>query len=278
MSGDAFLQGLEHLAGSKVPTYYSTGAKARAEKLSNLAEDCVHFIDEFFESKIQNRLLVLSERDWKSRIEYPYGLIAGKNNYLWYPIAEKNNPVYMELMPYYDNSPEPLKRALEELLGDSGDPYLTALLNWWEVTMVHEYMHNYAREDRIFFGLRWFEEFFADYFTCAYLNRHKNTMMRELRLFELLSRIMYEGGRSIVKYTSLSDLEKFYVGVGAANYCWYHGLLNIGAIDLYDVYGEDFIRHVIEAYKPSNEGLVQRLEATHRGLGAWFREWLAETP
>jgi hypothetical protein len=66
MSGDDFLQGLDHLEGSKVPTYYSTEAKARAEKLSRLAEDCVHFIDEFFESKVQNRPLVLIERDWMS--------------------------------------------------------------------------------------------------------------------------------------------------------------------------------------------------------------------
>ena len=221
---------------------------------------------------------MLSERDWKSRIEYPYGLIAGRNNYLWYPIAEKNNPVYIELMPYYDNSLEQLKRALKELVGDVGDPYLTALLYWWEVIMVHEYMHNYAREDRIFFGLRWFEEFFADYFTYAYLNRHKNTMMLEMKLFELLSMIMYEGGRSLVRYTSLSDFEKFYIGVGAANYCWYHGLFNLGAIELYHAYGEDFIRYVIEAYKPSNDGLVKRLEAAHRGLGVWFRDWLQENP
>jgi hypothetical protein len=124
--------------------------------------------------------------------------------------------------------------------------------------------------------LRWFEEFFADYFTYAFMKRHEDDMWLDLKQFELLSRIMYEGGRSIVRHTSLSDFEEFYVGVGAANYCWYHGLFNLGAMELYSDYGEDFMRYVIKALKPSNDGLVQRLEATHRGLGEWFSDWIGK--
>ena len=28
----------------------------------------------------------------------------------------------------------------------------------------------------------------------------------------------------------------------------------------------------------ANEGLVQRLEATHKGLGTWFKDWLKKNP
>lgn len=59
-SEDALLSRLEHLEGSKIPTYYSPGARVRAEKLSGIAENSISFIREFFESNVQNRLLVLN--------------------------------------------------------------------------------------------------------------------------------------------------------------------------------------------------------------------------
>ena len=49
-------------------------------------------------------------------------------------------------------------------------------------------------------------------------------------------------------------------------------------MELYRVYGEDFMPHVIEEYKPSNEYLVQRLELTHMGLETRFEDWLERNP
>jgi hypothetical protein len=83
------------------PTYYSSGACERALELAEIAKNSVHYLDEFFENKVQNRLLMLSEEDWTKRIEYPYGFIAGKNNYVWYPLVKEDNPVFIEMIPYY---------------------------------------------------------------------------------------------------------------------------------------------------------------------------------
>lgn len=50
------------------PTYYSPGAKERALELADIAKNSVHYLDEFFRNKVQNRLLVLSEEDLIKRI------------------------------------------------------------------------------------------------------------------------------------------------------------------------------------------------------------------
>ena len=277
-----FLKGLEHLNEIEFPTYYSPGAKERALELAEIATNCVHYIDEFYENKVQNRLLVLNEENWTKRIEYPYGLIAGRKNYLWYPTVKNDNPVFQEMVPYYENSPDGLRQELHKLLKSRDSPYLFALLRWWEVLMVHEYTHNYNRENGVDIKLNWFDELFCDYFTYAYLKRYEKTNPVDLGLFELVSKIMYFGGRDIVKHRSIEDFEELYIRVGAANYCWYHGWFNVGVMSLFEVYGEGFIEKVIALYQSesgfdsSSEELVMRLNTELDGFQNWYDDWVKQ--
>ena len=57
-----FLKGLEHLNEIEFPTYYSPGAKERALELAEIASNCVHYLDEFYQNKVQNRLLVSTKK------------------------------------------------------------------------------------------------------------------------------------------------------------------------------------------------------------------------
>jgi len=145
--GEGVLSGLKLLEGYRVPTYYSQGAKNRAKELSKIAENSIHFIREFFESDVQNTLLVLDEEDWNRRIKVPYGLIVGRDNILWYPTVEEDNPVYGNMVSYYESCPNTLKQELDSVLTGSDSPFLTACLVWWDSLMVHEYMHNFASGD-----------------------------------------------------------------------------------------------------------------------------------
>jgi len=283
MSSDVdFLKGLEHLNEIEFPTYYSPGAKERALELAEIATNCVHYLDEFYQNKVQNRLLVLNEEDWTKRIEFPYGLIAGRKNYLWYPTVKNDNPVFKELVPYYENSQDGLRQELDKLLNSRSSPYLFALLRWWEVLMVHEYTHNYNRENGVGIKLKWFDELFCDFFTYAYLKRYEKTNPVDLGLFELVSRIMYFGGYDVVKHRSIEDFERLYIRVGAANYCWYHGWFNVGVMSLFEMYGEGFIGMVIGLYQSENgfdsssEELVARLEKELDGFQDWYVDWVKQ--
>ena len=148
--------------------------------------------------------------------------------------------------------------------------------------MVHEYTHNYNRENGVDIKLKWFDELFCDYFTYAYLKRYEKTNPVDLGLFELVSKIMYFGGYDVVKHRSIEDFEKLYIRVGAANYCWYHGWFNIGAMNLFTMYGDDFIKQVIGLYQSdsgfdsSNEHLVSRLDLELVGFQDWFNEWIKQ--
>jgi hypothetical protein len=282
ISGVEILDGLKQLAEAKLPTYYSPEAKQRATELAEIAGNCVHYLDGFYENKVQNRLLVLNEEDWTKRHRFPYGLIAGIQNYLWYPTARIDNPVFKDMEPYYENCPGNLHHKLCQLLEYQDSPYLYALLRWWEVLMVHEYTHNYNRENGVAIKLKWFNELFCDYFTYAYLKRYAEISPLDVPLFELLSEIMYVGGMEVVKYRSLEDFEELYTNVGAANYCWYHGWFNVGVMDLYRMYGENLIEKVISLYQSesgfdsSSERLVARLDREMDGYQNWYDEWMQQ--
>ncbi|MHA2211295.1 MAG: hypothetical protein ACXABV_19240, partial [Candidatus Thorarchaeota archaeon] len=163
MERDRVLEGLEFLDGADFPTYYSRGAKTRAERLSTIAAHSVDFLREFFTAQIHTKLLVLTEEDMAQRLEIPYGLIWGENNIVWYPACEEDNPVYHAMMPYYENSPSSLKKTLAELLPDTETPFLTACLIWWDTYVAHASFHNYSLADGVRIKLRWFDELFGDY-------------------------------------------------------------------------------------------------------------------
>ena len=276
------LEGLLYLEEIDFPTYYSPGAYERALELAEIAKNSVHYLDEFFENKVQNRLLVLSEEDWTKRIEYPYGFIAGRNNYLWYPAVKEDNPVFIEMVPYYENSPEDLRQEHSKLLSNCDSPFLYTLLRWWEVLMVHEFAHNYNRENGVTIKLNWFDELFCDYFTYAFLKRYEKENPFDVHLYELTSKIMFFGGIEIVEHKSIEDFEALYWRVGSANYCWYHGWFNKGVMDLYRMFGESLIKNVISSYQSepgfdsSSERLVARLDKEMDGFQDWYDEWVQQ--
>jgi hypothetical protein len=268
-----YITGLEQLRGSKFTTYHSPGAKTRAEQLARIAENSEHYLKEHFQSRIQHTLLVTDERDW-SRINpgIPYGLISGIDNYVIYPKAEIDNPVYGELKPLYDNGPENLKQELETLFGDREDPFTAACQVWWDNLVVHEFTHNYLRADNVVFGLKWFEELLCNYTTYAFLNGRVGSQA-DVRVIDLLCKILYDGGSKLVKYSSLGDFERHYVGVGAANFCWYHGKMFVGVRELFDMFGEDFIGEAIDCFRVSDESLVSRFNESCGGFNEWYLSW-----
>ena len=279
MKRDKVLEGLVFLDGAEFPTYYSRGAKTRAERLSTIAAHSVDFIQEFFTAEIQTELLVLNEEDMTPRNKIPYGLISGLKNFVWYPICEEDNPIYQAMMPYYENSPFSLRQILAELLPDSEVPFLTACVIWWDTCLAHELFHNYSRADGVQIGLHWLNELFGDYINYAYLRRYAHLYPAELKVSEILFELIYQGGRLLARHTSLEDFEKLYIGVGTANYCWYHGWFNMGVFELYELFGEHFISQVIALYKSESgfdatgDALATRLEDVCPGFRDWYLAW-----
>ena len=149
--------------------------------------------------------------------------------------------------------------------------------------MVHEYTHNYNRENGVDIKINWFNELFCDYFPYAYLKRYEKTSPVDLGLFELVKKIIYFGGYDVVKHRSIEDFERLYWRVGAVNYVWYHGWFIVGVMSLFEMYGEGFIEMVIGLYQSENgfdstsKQLVTRLDLELDGFQDWYDEWIKQT-
>jgi hypothetical protein len=120
----------------------------------------------------------------------------------------------------------------------------------------------------------------------AFLKRHEGSFDDALWLQETMPHVIYEGGLPFAEYRLTTDFDNFWVETpnglqmrgSTLNLLWFYAKGMRGVIDLYRVHGEGFIRYAVDAYKPSNDALVRRLEASHMGLGEWFREWLEKNP
>jgi hypothetical protein len=120
--------------------------------------------------------------------------------------------------------------------------------------------------------LKWFEELLCNYTTYAFLKGRVDSRSY-VRVIDLLCEIIYRGGLKLVKYSSLDDFERYYVGVGAGNFCWYHGKMFVGVRRLYDRFGVGFIGMAIDCFRVSDESLVSRFNDSCSGFREWYLSW-----
>ena len=275
MEPNDVFKGLDRLKTAPMSTYHSAGADERAAFLAEKGAAADKFVRQFFDSDIQCTLLVLHEEDWRARTKVDYGYILGSANRVWYPAAGAENPFFPKLAEFFANCPGDLRGQLCDCLGepDADRAFRTACLLWWDNWMPHELTHNYQTADRVVFGLKWFVELFADYVAYAFLKAQDGRLGTETKAVELLAEILYRGGHDAVRFSSLEDFEKHYMGVGPANYCWYHGKFLLGVMDLYRRFGEDFIGATVRTFRVTDDSLVARIDSVCRGTAEWFGRW-----
>ena len=267
-----YVKGLNPLRRKVVQTYYSSGVRNRASKLAARADSSYQFLKEFFKVDADLALLVLNSEDWSKRTSFPYGMLFSEMGAI-HLTADAETPAIQMLSPMFDNCPEPLKRSLISEVGCGEASFIRAIQILWNHLMVHEFTHGFQEKARVRFGAAWLSEFFADYTTYAFLKRSKTEFSRDLRVIEVLADVMYEGGKPLVKHTSLEDFERFYARVGFLNYCWYHGKFLIGVFKLYEKYGESFISNLIDTFKVTDEIIGRKIGKSCKGFEKWFETW-----
>lgn len=148
---DEFFVGLERLE-EKYPTYYSSGAKERAEYLAGMTEKGYRFLIEFFKEDFEMPLMVLNKEDWEKRIEsFPYGGINSRNNCLNYP-ADTDHSFLDFVQPLFDSSPKRLQQKLIDTVGDKL-PFRKGFNLFFDGKVAHELAHNFLKKIGIHFGL-----------------------------------------------------------------------------------------------------------------------------
>jgi hypothetical protein len=176
----------------------------------------------------------------------------------------------------FDNCPEELKKALTSAVGHKKAPFNQAMQTLFDRLIVHEFTHGFQEKTRIRFGAAWLSELFANYTTYAFLKRFEAECRKDLHMIEAVVRVMYEGGRPLVKHTSLEDFERLYARVGFLNYVWYHGKFFMGVFELYSKYGESFINNLIDTFKVTDDIIAKRIDVSCKGFEQWLRTWQKE--
>jgi hypothetical protein len=143
----------------------------------------------------------------------------------------------------------------------------------WDHLTVHEFTHGFQEKTRVRFGAAWLSEFFADYTVYAFLKSFETNFSKDLRMIEVLARVMYEGGKSLMKHTSLEDFEKLYAHVGVLNCVWYHGKFFLGVFELYARYGESLTNNLIDTFKVTDEMIGRKIDKSCKGFEKWFETW-----
>jgi hypothetical protein len=269
---EEYVEGLDLLKKKVVPTYYSPGARERGDKLASMAERGYVFLKGFFRADVDLALLVLNSNDWSKRTSIPYGIPFTEMGAVHFA-ADIETPAIKTLSPMFDNCPQALKKSLISAAGYEESAFTRALQIWFDHLIVHEFTHAFCERRRVNFGASWLGELFANYTVYTFLKRFEAEYKKDLRVIEVVVKAIYEGGRPLVKYTSLEDFERLYARVGFLNFAWYHGKFFIGVFELYSKYGESFIANLIDSFKVTDDILAQRIDRSCKGFEQWLRTW-----
>jgi hypothetical protein len=272
---EEYVKGLNHLKGKVVQTYYSFGFRKRASELAARADSSYQFLKEFFKVDADLALLVLNSKDWSRRTSVPYGMLFSEMGAVNLS-ADVETPAIRMLSPMFGNCPKPLRESLTSEVGGKEKSFIGAIQILWDDLTVHEFTHGFQEKTRVNFGAAWLGEFFANYTMYAFLKRFETKFSKDLRVIEVLAKVMYEGGKPLVKHTSLEDFEKLYARVGVLNYVWYHGKFLLGVFELYERYGESFISNLIDTFKVTDEMIGRKIGKSCKGFEKWFETWKNE--
>jgi len=273
---EEYVKGLDVLKIKVVQTYYSPGARERASKLALMADKSYAFLKGLFKADADLSLLVLDSDDWNKRLPtIPYGLLVTDMGVI-HLAAETETPAIKALSPMFDNCPEALKRSLTSAVGHEKAAFNKALQTWFDHFIVHEFTHGFCEKRRISFGATWLNELFANYTTHAFLKRFEAEYKKELSISKIVSKIVYQSGRPLIKHVSLEDFDRLYARVGLLNFIWYHGKFLVGVFELYKKYGESFITSLIDTFKVTDGIIARRIGASCKGFEQWLRTWRRE--
>ena len=218
---------------SELPTYYSEGAKARAERIEASIADMIAFYRERLGIQESINLAVLNEKDWKSVNPNPYGLpnAYGPPPVIFMP-ATTGGFAFHLMEARKDAIPADVLKAYLET---NHTTFETASEDFVDAIGFHELGHALCLRYGIDPQCRWLNEFIASYFEYAYISERRPDSKR---VFDLLGRPSW----ARPKNRTLADFERLYSGVDDLG--WYHGMFETRIRELYPKMGLQFLKEL----------------------------------
>ncbi len=240
--------GMKTLPHPHIPVFASEGGTLRAKSL----RDYLLELREVYLSYAPVppvTLYVLSERDWRSHLPYPYGLpfqrAEGGRLFLYAPLTY----------------PERLLHRFREVLLPLGPPPME-IPAFLDLNLGHEYAHALQVAWRLRTGARWLDEFLANYLFLLGLKRARPDLLQGL-----LEMCLYLSDLEPEK-RSLSTYERRRGDLKSA--LWFQAQFTLKAQELLETKGDSLLKACLEAApldRKKGHGLLLALDPE---LKAWF--------
>jgi hypothetical protein len=258
--------GLPKLEG-RFPTYYSKGARDKAEKLETAFVDMNAFFKEKLGIQTHGVLAVLNPDDWSKVSSWPYGMphLEGEQTVIFMP-ASSGGMAYQMMVSRKESIPADMLKKHCETYQTTFEEVADTFV---DLIGFHELGHVLCAEYRIDPRSSWFSEFVASYFAYSFLSERQPEWKG---VFDLLGR----PSSTRPKNTTLTDFDLLYTGVD--DYGWYQGSFETRIRELYPKMGLQFLKELQRQFPLLTEPEeLDKLEKIAPGFQSWARCFLPES-
>lgn len=254
-----------------MPTFYGTGAEARAKYLQGVLGGEIAFYSEQFRVVLSPvTMAVLDRKQWpKVASPSPYGMpsVDGTSPAVFVMPASWDGVEWM-VVPRRSEVPAPLlRRALA-----TGKKWDQVKFEGCDGIGTHEIGHSIIRQLGIEPQTKWFNEFLASYAGYAYLKAVDPGQALSNEIFWIVGL-----RKSPHKFTRLDDFEARYDELQEkypANYGWYQLALDQRVMEVYKQQRLGFLHQIQMQFRQrdstlSSTEVLDKLEAISPGWKAW---------
>jgi hypothetical protein len=255
----------------KVPTHYSPGHKPIATEFQNTITAAINFCEKKYNKVFKVRMVVLDSAQWLNEV-VPFGLIFYSKGW----IVMNAGMRYQMFADLYGLDTCYAKKELEkEKL--THENFITSVFKFYSV---HELMHYFINElSSAKPPDKWTNEVIPTYLAFDFFMREKPKELKGMEIFSLMSKNYYTPS-----YSSISDFNEKYAGVGIPNYVWYQSNFYFFAKSLSRCKDNNFFSSFEHTFPKSSTGtytngeIINFLDKGCAGLvTTWVKEMAAKT-
>ena len=247
-------EGLNHLEGNKIKTYYSSGSKAQAEIMAKRCHNVISFYRSLISFEPTVTLLVLSPADWSKYTSFPVYGMPHYNDAKTLIVASNDNDFWKSFIPPINQLPKELAQQISKTYSDKDNSL--SMRGFFDLLAIHELGHAFHEQGGLTMQRKWMGELFANILLHTYIAEKEPGLIPALTVFPQM--VVSSTNKSDLKFTTLNELESNYNLLGQQypnNYGWYQCRWHKAAGKIYDDGGTEAFKKLCQALKEQKEEL-----------------------
>lgn len=241
-------ENLNRLRGYQTDTYFSSGAKTKAERMAQQLDAVIAFYNKHLQFTPSVTLLILSPEDWNKYTKFPFYGMPHYTSNKTLVVASEDNDYWKSFIPQPDKIPKEYTEIYSDKKGGlTMEPF-------FDLLAIHELGHAYHNQGGLVMQRRWIGELFPNIMLHNYIAENEPKLLPALTIFPKM--VVATTNKSTLTYTTLGDLETYYNEIGPKhpqNYGWYQCRWHIAAGEIYDASKIQGLKNLWEMLKAQRE-------------------------